>query len=59
MTAAARLVDTIRLWRYNQITGYWRIERTCSRRTADDWLTIFRRDEPNAIFTLSENKPRT
>ena len=45
------------LWKYNTTTGYWRLERLCDVDTADTWLSIFRKDEPDAHFKLSINKP--
>jgi hypothetical protein len=47
----------IGLWRYDPITGYWRYVRSCASETALDWLAIFQRDEPNAVFKLSTNRP--
>lgn len=46
------------LWRFNPITGFWRIERTCAPETADQWLALFQTDEPNAHFKLSRFSPR-
>lgn len=47
----------ITLWRYNTTTGYWDFVRTCAVNTAEDWLVVFQRDEPNALFKLSKHKP--
>jgi hypothetical protein len=46
------------LWKYNKITGYWNKERTVTQETADQWLVIFSKDEPNEIFKISKNRPR-
>ena len=48
----------INLWRYNETTGLWRLQRTCVADTAKQWLKIFQEDEPDAIFRLSFNKPK-
>lgn len=45
------------LWRYNAITGEWKLERTCAPETAEEWLKIFQKDEPEASFKLSRKKP--
>lgn len=46
------------LWKYNPITGCWRIERMCDEATAATWLELFRSDEPKAYFALSRFSPR-
>ena len=46
------------LWRYNPITGCWRMERMCSPDTAQQWLALFQKDEPNVHFALSRFAPR-
>lgn len=46
------------LWRYNPITGYWRMERRCDPDTAQQWLELFSKDEPDAHFALSRFAPR-
>jgi hypothetical protein len=45
------------LWKYNRITGYWRAERDVSPETAQQWLTIFRDDEPRESFKISASRP--
>jgi hypothetical protein len=47
------------LWRFNPITGCWRIERMCAADTAATWLALFQSDEPAAHFALSRFSPRT
>lgn len=49
--------DTIGLWKYHRITGLWRLERTCTRANADQWLHLFQRDAPHDTFRLSKVKP--
>ena len=48
----------MKLWKFNSITGFWRVERVCNDDTAQQWLTIFCNDEPQAHFMLSRNAPR-
>lgn len=48
----------MKLWRYNPITGYWRMERVCGPDTAQQWLIQFSKDEPDARFALSRFAPR-
>lgn len=48
----------MKLWKYNKITGYWVLVRDCAEDTADTWLFIFQKDEPNEIFKLSKTKPK-
>jgi len=48
----------IGLWRKNRITGYWVCQRTCLPETAQEWLTIFQKDEPDEMFVLSYRKPK-
>lgn len=45
------------IYRYNAVTGYWVYERIVSHATAEAWLTIFRADEPNAIFVVASKRP--
>ena len=46
------------LWRLHAVTGYWRIEREVTRETAQQWLDIYRKDEPSARFTVSRTRPK-
>jgi hypothetical protein len=48
----------VNLWRFNPITGFWRMERACTQDTAQQWLDLFRADEPTAHFALSHRAPR-
>lgn len=45
------------LWKYNRTTGYWTLCRLCLQMTADNWLKIFQKDEPDEYFILSRRKP--
>lgn len=33
-------------------------ERSVTEETAQDWLKIFREDEPNVLFLVCKNKPK-
>ena len=48
---------SLRLWKYNRITGLWNVQRTVLPETKDEWLAIFRRDEPKETFVVSASKP--
>ena len=37
--------------------NYWKAEREVTERTAQDWLKVFRDDEPGVIFLVSKRKP--
>jgi len=50
-------VKQLTLWKYNPITGYWVSERNVLPATADQWLAIFERDEPEATFRVASRKP--
>lgn len=50
------------LWagRNNGARGYEFVaERQVQENEAQQWLSIFRSDEPNVIFIVSKNKPKT
>ncbi|MGM1044853.1 MAG: hypothetical protein ACQEXX_01765 [Bacillota bacterium] len=49
----------MKLWRYNNITGYWDYVRDVTEETKKQWTVIFQKDEPNAIFKVSKSKPKT
>jgi hypothetical protein len=46
------------LWKYNKITGYWVAIRSVTNETKEQWLSVFRADEPNELFKVSKNKPK-
>lgn len=56
-----------KLWRRVQgisksgkyLTFKWKYERECEAEKAQEWLALFERDEPGAVFKLSEEKPRS
>lgn len=47
------------LWRYDKVIGTWKYERSVEPDTAEQWLGVFQRDEPDAVFKISKNQPRT
>lgn len=46
------------LWRYNVISGLWVSVRTCSTENAETWLELFKEDEPDGDFLLSNIRPK-
>lgn len=51
---------TIGLWslRWSAAKGeHWRHERQCLPDAGEGWLALYREDEPDVTFTLSETKP--
>jgi hypothetical protein len=46
------------LWKYNPTTGIWTLCRTCLQVTAENWMAIFKKDEPDATFIISRKKPK-
>lgn len=50
----------ISLWSLRQSIAwgwYWRKERDCQESTANDWLRVFRKDEPEIEFKLAKKCP--
>jgi hypothetical protein len=50
----------IKIWslRYSPARGsYFVMERECLESTIQQWLKIYREDEPNVIFIGSKRKP--
>ncbi len=45
------------LWKYNRVTGIWSPQRSVTDETAEQWLRVFRSDEPDEFFTVSTRKP--
>ena len=51
----------IKIWsrRYSVARGnHWQYERDSLDENVQSWLAVFRKDEPNVIFTASKRKPR-
>jgi hypothetical protein len=49
---------TTNLWKYNRITGLWDHQRTCDESTAETWLGVFQKDEPDEAFALAKHRPK-
>ena len=49
---------SMKLWRYNPITGYWVFVRECADENAEAWLVAFMRDEPDELFRLAKRRPK-
>lgn len=47
-----------KIWRYNVTTGCWAYVRDCYKERTQDWLRIFRSDEPGAVFKVAAHRPR-
>lgn len=49
---------SLKIWKYNKITGYWNPLKTIEvREDGEKWLKVFQEDEPKEFFKLSSNKP--
>jgi len=65
INAAARLVadvttaaEKLFLWRHNPTTGIWNQMRDVTPETQDQWLKIFKEDDPHADFKISARQPK-
>lgn len=48
----------LKLWKYNQRTGYWDLQRTITNpEDGQRWLDIFQKDEPQESFVVSKTRP--
>lgn len=50
----------MKLWsqRWTVANGWhWQLERKVRPEDAEQWLKVFRSDEPGILFIVSENKP--
>jgi hypothetical protein len=52
------MTKPLHLWRKSRTSGLWRIARDVTPETAEQWLAIFRRDEPEETFVVSARKPK-
>jgi hypothetical protein len=48
---------SLQLWKYNTTTGYWKNVRGVTPETKDEWLRIFKRDDPDGDYIVSASKP--
>lgn len=46
------------IWKYNSRSGMWDHQRNVEHDTKDQWLGIYKKDEPNAHFHVSSKKPK-
>ena len=46
------------IWKYNKRSGLWDHQRNVEPDTKDQWLDIYKKDEPDAHFHVSKNKPK-
>jgi len=54
--------NTLTLWssRTSPVRGnHFVAEREVTEETAQQWLKVFREDEPGILFLVSKNKPKT
>lgn len=51
------LEANLSLWRYNKITGIWKLERSVTPETKDKWLEIFKKDSPGEDYVIASKKP--
>jgi len=46
------------LFKYNKRSGMWDHQRSVSPETKDQYLDIFKKDEPNEHFVVAKNRPK-
>jgi hypothetical protein len=54
-------MDKLTLWsrRHSAARGcFWQAERAVTEDAAQQWLEVFRNDEPNVLFLVSGRKPK-
>ena len=49
---------SLSLWKHNKRSGLWDHQRTVTSETKDEWLKHFQKDEPEAHFHISKNRPK-
>lgn len=55
-------MTAMKIWslRFSFARGdHWRLERECAEDTTQQWLDIFRADEPGVCFVARTRKPAT
>lgn len=45
------------LWRFDEVTGYWKLERTVTAQNARAWLDAYSGDDRRSYFKISRSKP--
>lgn len=51
------LEEGLNIWKYNPVSGLWKIERDVTPETKDKWLEIYRKDDPKGKYVVSAKKP--
>ena len=46
------------LYKYNKRSGIWDHQRSVTPETKDEWLHVYKKDEPSEHFHVSKNKPK-
>ena len=46
------------IWKYNKRSGMWDHQRNVESDTKDQWLGIYKKDEPDSHFHVSSKKPK-
>lgn len=49
---------SLRLWKYNRITGLWDYQRAVTEDTKLPWLRVFTAGEPFETFKVCTGRPR-
>lgn len=49
---------SLSLWKHNKRSGMWDHQRNVTPETKDQWIKTFTKDEPDAHFHVSKNKPK-
>ncbi|NBV27525.1 hypothetical protein EBS02_00670 [bacterium] len=51
------LEEGLNIWKYNPVSGLWKIERDVTPETKDKWLEIYKKDDPKGKYVVSAKKP--
>lgn len=60
-TRGTKMTKTLTLWskRFSTAQGnHWKAEREVTEQNAQEWLAVFRKDEPKVLFLASAKKPK-
>lgn len=58
MKSFKTFINEYSLWKYNKRSGIWDHQRNVTPETSDQWTSTFKKDEPEAHFHISKNKPK-
>lgn len=56
-----RVARDLKIWsrRTSMARGlHWKFERDCTEETREQWLEVFRKDEPGVLFVALDRKPK-